>query len=597
MTDAHVSRPRAKLRRAAHTSAVAGLVLLLIAGCAGPGPRPVEHRIPVVADPAASAAAGGELAAAERLGPTDASTQIDFSLVLRQPGEAEFDRYLAALYDPSAPEYRQFLTSSQIGERYGLSDAALAEVHAWIAASGLELTSSPAQRTSLGVRGTAGMIHELFAVSLSDFRDDLTGQRFHAPVGEPTIPDAIASAVEGIARLSNRPVSAITRPLPGRPLEIPPPGLEPSILAAAYHIQPLYDRGIFGEGQTIAIVSFDTFLESDIETFDAEYGVTGPPVEIVPVAGGVAEPGPMAGEVTLDIQVVRAVAPQAQILDFEAPPTVGFADMIEAVLEDGRADIITISYGGCLEYWLEAGLRPDVERDQDAFQAAVAAGVTIFVSSGDTGAYMCSMFDRTDHRLSVAWPSSSSYVVSVGGTNLSVREDGTYLDEAGWEDYLIAHGGGGGVSPLEERPEWQQGVGVENEHSTGQRQLPDVAASGDSNSGFPVYFTEPDTGEAGWGQVGGTSASSPFWAASMLLIRELAEREGVGPLGYVNPMLYELAASHPPNTIFHDVTRGGNLFHDATPGWDYATGLGSPDVALLARAIVEYLQQAQEPPS
>jgi hypothetical protein len=76
----------------------------------------------------------------------------------------------------------------------------------------------------------------------------------------------------------------------------------------------------------------------------------------------------------------------------------------------------------------------------------------------------------------------------------------------------------------------------------------------------------------------------------MLLVQQLADQQGVGRLGFVNPMLYALANSDQGPSIFHDVTRGGNLKYPAAPGWDYATGLGSPDVTALAGAIVTYLR-------
>ena len=76
----------------------------------------------------------------------------------------------------------------------------------------------------------------------------------------------------------------------------------------------------------------------------------------------------------------------------------------------------------------------------------------------------------------------------------------------------------------------------------------------------------------------------------MLLVRQLADSQGVGRLGFVNPMLYALAASDQGPSLFHDVTHGGNLQFAAGPGWDYATGSGSPDVTALAAAIVTYLR-------
>jgi len=122
-----------------------------------------------------------------------------------------------------------------------------------------------------------------------------------------------------------------------------------------------------------------------------------------------------------------------------------------------------------------------------------------------------------------------------------------------------------------------------------------VSATADIDSGYLVYWTNPETGEGAWSGVGGTSASAPFWAAFTLLISEAAARLGLGPLGYVNPMLYAIAAESPPDTVFHDVVEGGNLAHRATPGWDYATGLGSPDVTALAGAIIDYLRANPAP--
>ena len=89
--------------------------------------------------------------------------------------------------------------------------------------------------------------------------------------------------------------------------------------------------------------------------------------------------------------------------------------------------------------------------------------------------------------------------------------------------------------------------------------------------------------------VGGTSAAAPFWAGSMVLARQLAEREDAGRLGYLNPILYRIASRDP--SAFHDVTKGGNRLYNATEGWDYATGLGSPDVSRLADAIVDELRR------
>jgi kumamolisin len=111
-----------------------------------------------------------------------------------------------------------------------------------------------------------------------------------------------------------------------------------------------------------------------------------------------------------------------------------------------------------------------------------------------------------------------------------------------------------------------------------------VAAAASPESGWLVR----DGGS--WSTVGGTSAAAPFWAASMLLAQQYARQQGVTRHCFLAPILYRLAATKQPYPPFHDVQRGGNRFYDAKPGWDYATGLGSPDVWNLARDLAAYLR-------
>jgi kumamolisin len=172
----------------------------------------------------------------------------------------------------------------------------------------------------------------------------------------------------------------------------------------------------------------------------------------------------------------------------------------------------------------------------------------------------------------------------VGGTELDLRRDSSYGLESGWEDSLTGKGGGGGLSPTEPRPSWQRGPGVQNRFSNGNRQIPDVSAAGDFSTGWLIHT------QGRLGHYGGTSAATPFWAASMLLVRQLAQREDAGRLGFVAPLLYRLGARR--DSPYHDVTLGGNLHYRATKGWDFATGWGSPDVTKLAEQMVGELERA-----
>jgi kumamolisin len=508
------------------------------------------------------------------VGPTPGDRDVAFELVLEFPGRDAMQAYALAVADRSSPDYRHFLSADEIGARFGLSDQAVHRVRQWVIEHGIAVVATSSQRIAISVDAPARTVESAFGVSLRDYTDAV-GRTFHAPIGEARIPvalDGLVAAVEGLdARPSERPVSLPV--IAAGPLG----GMTPTVIDRAYELEGLRALGLHGEGQTVAIVSLDTFDPADVAQFDQIAGTSGPPVEKVSVDGGVRRPGDGQGEVSLDIDVIRAVAPKAQILDYEAPNKGGaIGAVIDRIVTDGRADIVSISWGSCELTRQTASLA----RMASSMAAAAAAGITVYVASGDHGAYDCIDQDREDLRISVDSPGGDPNVVGVGGTYMSMLDDGTYIDEVAWEEPLTGWAPGGGLSAYYDRPPWQTGIGVQNARSNGMRQVPDVAAAADPVSGF-LSVSEGEAGPAG-----GTSAAAPFWAGFTILVRQLAERDGVHGLGALGPTLYEVAAAQPADAVFHDVTRGGNLFDNASPGWDYATGLGTPRGTPLARAIV-----------
>jgi subtilase family serine protease len=522
------------------------------------------------------------------LGPTNEDEIAMFTLSLVLPGEQQMRAFLEALYDPRSPEYRQFLDANSFGARFGLPLDKIDGVVSWLGENGLEVVTRPPQRTSISVRGRVADVNRLFEITLVDWQTS-KGYRYHRPVSEPRVPAALAGRVAWVVGLDTEPV---VRPaLAGiYAAGVPHGGLRPEDVRRAYEIEELHAAGMHGEGQTVAIVSLDTFNPDDIAAWDREMGITAPPVESIRIGGAGATPGRDVSEVSLDIEVIRGIAPAAQILNYEAPDELAnFGPLIAQIVADGRADLVNISYGWCEKYY-PAGV---IDANEQEFAAAVAAGISIFVASGDEGAYGCrrvqinpaDQFER-DLGPAVSSPATSPNVISVGGTFLTVREDGTYFEEAGWEEPLGGSGAGGGLSTIYARPAWQRGAGVDNAQSNGMRQVPDVAGPADSHSGFIIIYTPPDK-EQTKSTFGGTSAAAPFWVGSMALVRQLAGQRGVNGLGVLAPLLYQVAGERPD--VFHDVVKGGNLFHEATAGWDYATGLGTPRVGPLAQAIVDFL--------
>ncbi|MEO8625551.1 MAG: protease pro-enzyme activation domain-containing protein, partial [Candidatus Limnocylindrales bacterium] len=361
-----------------------------------------------------------------QLGPTAREEQVHFQVSLRLPGAADLDRYLHALVTPGSGNYQRFLTPAQFGTRFGLSDERIAQIVAWLKGAGLAVEVMP-QRTSVAVSGTAAAVSELLGVDFVDWQN-AAGTRYHAPVGEVAVPAQLDADVDAVLGLNTEPLI--------RPANVPVAlaagagdGLLPDTVAAAYEIKPLHDAGLDGEGMTIAIVSFDKFTPSDVTLFDQTFGIQGaPPVDVVHLDGGAEELGGGSGEVALDIQVIRGIAPKAQIISYEGPNTSeGFAPTMARIVADERAQIVSISWGLCENQSSVSAMRAE----QREFAAAFAAGLSVFTSSGDDAAFDCRRVNVSDNPMErdltpgVDWPSGSPSVISVGGTFLTMREDGT----------------------------------------------------------------------------------------------------------------------------------------------------------------------------
>jgi len=512
------------------------------------------------------------------LGATDPRTSIDFTLVLRLPGQARLTRFLNGLSDPAAPDYRHFIDAAAFGDRFGVSGSVLSHVTNQLARDGIHVTASYPQRTALDVRATAGTIDRIFALRLMDWRRP-GRQIFHAPLRAATVPADLSHAVSGVAGLDGTTFVADDSPAIQ--------GLTPISARSVYEIDPLLAQHVTGQGENIAVVEFAQFDQSDVDGFDQQFNLPDITPRDIAVDGGATDDDPSSvAEANLDLEVAHEVAPGAGLLDYNAPQaTSSGADTFGAVLDritaDGQARVVSDSWGSC-----EADTpRADIQRDEQALEAAAARGISVFVAAGDTGAYTCQEGAETNHSLSVSWPSSSPFAVSVGGTSLSATTNGAYAGETAWDDTLEQMGGGGGLSLDYRRPAWQVGPGVADRFSTGMRQLPDVAAAADPWSGWDVYTGGAIT------VAGGTSAATPFWAASIAMVAEYAGHHGAGQLGFVDPMLYAIAArpQHPP--AFHDITVGANRYYPASSGWDFATGLGSPEVTNLAHDVVTYLRR------
>ncbi len=385
------------------------------------------------------------------------------------------------------------------------------------------------------------------------------------------------------------------------------PCYSPQEIRKAYGATPLLDAGFTGKGQTIVII--DSFgsptIRHDLHVFDQGYGLPDPPSFKILAPLGTVPFNPKkipdqinwAFETSLDVEWAHALAPEANIVLMTSPvdETEGvqglpqFLFLEKYALEHHLGKIISQSWGATEETLFTPAGRQVIKNFEDFYQRARNEHVTVFASSGDTGSTNFTINFKLYPFPVIGFPASSPLVTAVGGTSLFASTSGKYQDEIVWNNNIGATGGG--ISKVFKEPNYQQAnlSGSDQNLLNGHRGMPDIAYNADPNTGILVYisFLSP----AGFYLIGGTSEGSPQWAGIIADANQLAGHA----LGFLNPALYAIGNSGDYRESFHDITFGSNAFagvrgFKATPGWDLATGWGSPKVATLVTELIERIQ-------
>ncbi len=391
----------------------------------------------------------------------------------------------------------------------------------------------------------------------------------------------------------------------------PTPGIlycyTPGYIWTAYNILPVLRSGNLGQGQTIVIV--DAFgsptIQQDLQTFhNAFFGSTfpAPDFEVVcpmgcPTFNPRNTPQAQIGwtfETSLDVEWAHAIAPLAKIKLIVAPSPHGdtINNAVAFAVANYPGSILSQSFG-----IPEAAFRGNNSQFMQAhanYAAAVQRGITVLASSGDLGA--------TNGAFPIAnagFPASDPFVTSVGGTqglplgNLVTLSGNCtppaatactptgYGAEQVWNEAWIQAAGGGAVSAFFEQPSYQTGFAFNG------RAVPDVAYNAAVDGGVLIAYSALGPAAAGFYIIGGTSAGSPQWAGIFALANTARAAKTKAPLGFANPALYSIAESAKYSSDFHDIQVGNNMLVGTTvgftagPGFDLATGWGTPNVANL----------------
>jgi kumamolisin len=483
------------------------------------------------------------------------------------------------------------LTHEQYEERYGADTKDLALVRKFAEEHNLSVVRESVARRSVILSGTVVNFNRAFGVDLKTY--SYPHGTYRGRTGSVQIPAELATVVEGVFGLDNRPVARRHSSRPHAAAN----GARPFTAAELAKIYN-FPQGFDGSGQTIGIIELGGgYRPSDLDAYFSSLGLPTPTVIPVSVDGGTNAPSSADsddGEVVLDIQVAGAAAPGAKLVVYFAPNDAasnGFLDAITKATQDteNNPSVISISWGGS-EIIPTSTFQVQFDKE---LQAAALLGITVCVAAGDNGAADVGP-KAWDGQAHVDFPSASPFALSCGGTRL-ITANGAISAESVWNqnqaDLSAAAGpdgsfgsGGGGVSGAFPLPDYQQQANVPGSPSSPGfkgRGVPDVTGDGDPNTGYNILVDGQPI------QEGGTSAVAPLWAALIAVINQKLK----GRVGFVNPQLYALPAS---SGAFHDISVGNNrvsfqqfknVGYDAGPGWDAASGLGSPDGTALSGVL------------
>jgi subtilase family serine protease len=561
-------------RRKASSFTLSVLALSFACSAAFAGSVNVANGNSTVGSQVPAAVASGQV---PRVALMPTQQHLKLALNLQVNNQAGLDELLRQLYDPTSPNYHQYLSVQEYTERFGPSQTDYDAVVSWASANGFTVTETVPNRRLVDVEGSVDVVNHALHVTMGNYQHPSENRQFFAPDREPTV--NLSVKLLQITGLDNfklphthlQKADATHGTGPVQHAGSGPSGeYLPSDMRAAY-----YGSGtLTGTGQSIGIFSFDGYKTADVTLYKTSTGMTfSTPINNVLVSGysGVCDAGDGSGTSTCDdgeqvLDIVNSIgmAPGiTQVLFYEGSSA---TDILNKMVSDNIAKVLSCSWGG--------GDFSDTS-DDPIYQEMAAQGQTYANASGDSGAYNSQTWDP---------PSADANVLEVGGTDLTTTgAGGAWSAETGWAD----SGGGFIAASGEATPSYQKLAGVitsTNKGSTTWKNDPDVSAEANfdnptaSNGSFETGF-------------GGTSFAAPRWAGFLALVNQQSVANGHGTVGFVNPAIYNIGVSSSYTSDFHDITSGtnkassGSGSFSATTGFDLVTGWGSPHGAALVTAL------------
>jgi len=366
-------------------------------------------------------------------------------LVLKRSASQEtaLRQLIGDLHTPGTASYHKWLTPDEFGKQFGPSDEDIAAVQTWLASHGFSVSKVNPGKQTIEFSGNVGLMRDAFHTSIHQYQ--VNGQTHYANASDPKIPAALAPVVGGFVSLNNFQVKSHLKQLGEASYDpktdkakpqwtIGPSGaaindnfvLSPADYAVQYDLNPLYSAGITGAGQTIAIINESNINVARVNSFRSIFGLPANPPQVIidgndPGVDGINNPdGPndASVEAYLDVEWAGAVAPNATVdLVIGADTTLesGLVLAAEHAVYGNVAPIMSISFGNC-----ESALGSGNQFLSNLWEQAAAQGITVLVSTGDSGSAGCdnenSVEYASDGQQVSGW-ASTPFNVAVGGTD------------------------------------------------------------------------------------------------------------------------------------------------------------------------------------
>lgn len=545
-----------------------------------------------------------------------AASTADVLLHLKHP--RGLDAFVTAVSDPRSPAYRDYDTVEQLAARFGASKQARKAAAAYARRHGLRVSGGPT--------GTYLIASGSRAALRAAFPSPAATRARSGRAWRPAVPAELRGAVAEVAappaaRASRGPAQprqsvplifpqdfGSARPRTGTPsgcaegttvanAGIPPSlsdrfqGYTPAQYLTAYGHATLHQRGLTGRGIRVALVELGGYSPAAIQAFASCFGKRVPPIRVTKVAG-ISSSADAAEEAMLDLQMLVAGAPDLRGIEIHQGrfDNGGIVRLLASAIgtPGRRPDVISSSLGDCEPLFDRSRAWMDVANE--ILAVAAGAGISVLDAAGDQGAADCGALPLP----SVDFPTSSPYITSVGGTNITLDAANRLVDEVPWNNAPgDPAGGGGGLSLVFKRPWWQRGAVPVTRANDDTRAVPDLAALADPAPGYAINVGQ-------WTTVGGTSAAAPLTAAGIALANQAARRAGQPNVGFLNPLLYRLAGGARGGQVVRDITTGNNDVGPgialidgqnlgccvAAAGYDQASGWGSLKVAAFSDAAL-----------